>query len=495
MNLGVVLVILAGALLGPHHLQVQAAKAIPKKVVVEEGEGFILHLLREAENELEFDSCQLSVDDDNRIVLAKGEMEKKLDGMTIKMVKSTKDECAIRVSNVKMSAPTKWRLQGNIEKMNRQVGDNVDVEVKKRSTNCPTTTSSDKLCLLINKDSKEEKNCSSRGFSKSAFDCFFFARGSMEFKQENAPKPDYSASEAVDSKYTPVKYEARLTILECETPSKKIRECTLSHSPSDRNFKISPGLANPRYSSLLTDFEKGVCQFEIPYSIKTDETGLWVMKIKTMDNVDTECQFQVHFNYHELSEMTKETTLIKTTEHNVNIPCAKDLHYPLTRCYLQTSDKKKLKFKSAHELTDNNCEFTVPSGTEWTCGFNAPDSKNMDLIRKFNVQRFDKEVINTKITTHADGSITMECHEINDRPIKNCMFLSPSEMMSVPEPDSTGRYNVPLRYSYYGNGFAKGHCGIRFPRDPAKPVEKGTWKCYIQQEGKDETIHEEMEHK
>lgn len=173
----------------------------------------------------------------------------------------------------------------------------------------------------------------------------------------------------------------------------------------------------------------------------------------------------------QLKSRTETKIEVRTTSDSATIDCVKNSYYPLTLCYLVTFDG--LLFAAEEQIKEGRCSFEVSPGN-WTCGFNGPTEQDKDFVQEFEVIKYEKEIIDAKVTMRADKSVTVECHYFNRQPIKVCMVLSPSGRVYRPPTDQF----KSKEFSYYEDGsFMTGNCGVAF--EVGFNVESGPWDCSI----------------
>lgn len=473
-------------------LRASLSLAVPKQVILTSGEGFLIRV-DTAAGEGPLQNCQLTRNnktysfipgDSSSHVLENGEVAHPFDS-------NNQHQCGVRVYNATSFSSGEWKLSTS-NSSGFEISGVTTVTVQNEPATCPEEFSSQEKCKMIDINTLNESPCGSETHWKSYL-CNFWSEGkmsmtSLEFDNHLAMETPIQ---------TPTTTEAGSTIFECwlGEQNMEIIDCFIEHVPTGRRFYISDGLQGVRYSAYMTDFQTGVCQFEIPPgTIQDDEEGLWKMIIEGTNphgaNFDSsyypentykkaqQCKFQLKSNStrakDELEARTRTTIRIQTVNNLETIQCASNLFYPLHLCYLV--DNEKFRFSDGQGFEDGNCEFQV-GPANWTCGFNGPSVEDEDFTQKFEVIKYETEAIDEKFTADEDGTVTLECHLIKKMPIKLCMFLSPSgQVYRLP----TDKFKATGgTYSYYSAGgkMMNGDCGIEFAA--GVDVESGRWKCVI----------------
>lgn len=200
------------------------------------------------------------------------------------------------------------------------------------------------------------------------------------------------------------------------------------------------------------------------------------------------CKF--HLKGNETAEMdriksrTSSKILARTTGDTVKIICAKYVPYPIRACFLVT-DSDILFSNDLDLLQKGFCKFTVAPGN-WTCGFSGPKEEDGDFLQRFEVIKYDSEIIDERVHVVENGTTTIECHLIYKDPIKMCIFLSPSGDYFRPTTDKF----ASEKFSYFdGGSLSTGDCGITFKE--GVEVESGEWKCVIVKKN-DKTLSTEI---
>lgn len=461
-------------------------KALPASVTVASGEGFLIRLALAGDVPLQ--NCQLTRN--NKLYLLSPGLNQSHDLSTGESVYpfdyNNTYECGIRALNAQKASEGTWKLT-SIDENGTEVSGISTVTVLKEEDWCPEQTQNCKITDLITKD---EFSCNKQNLTGTIYQCQYFAKGQMSLKtiveKKNAPQPH--------DPYQVTRLGS--TILECrnQTTPNSLKGCVVQHVPSKRNFSVTEGLQDIRYSAYKSDFAKGICQFEIPEEIKDDDVGIWTMTIETefkgyeYDNYYDNryvtrswfktCKFHLRGNKtlekEKIVNRTQTTVVVKMIEDLVKIQCAKDVYYPINVCYLVLKDD--IIFAEDYSaLADGNCEFWVPAGN-WTCGFNGPSDGDTDFEQKFQVIQYKSEIVDEALNVVENGSVSMECHLIEKQPIKFCMFVSPSGKVYRPSSDTYKSKD----YSFYKGGeMATGDCGVEFSKEFSKTVESGDWKCVI----------------
>lgn len=394
-------------------------------------------------------------------------------------------ECGVRVLNTSSVSHGQWKLTG-IDQNGNLNSDYFQVYIRSESdddaNSCPSSNPVG-YCSKIELSTGRSKTCGETLTENHI--CEYLLKGQME---KNSIMVELNSE-------TPQKYrkDSERTILECskEPEWETMKSCYIEHIPSGEVYNIEEGLQDVRYSAYKTDFQAGICQFEIPGSIEEHEAGVWKMHIERnlqynngrIPPLNRTCTFHLIGNEtlakEKLLQRTQSTVLIKTISDNVLIDCAKNVYYPLTICYLRQDNL--VHFYDDHgEMLMGNCIFTVWPGN-WTCGFNGPTKDDPDFVQNFEIIKYDSEIIEEQMKRTAKGTITLECHHISQATIKTCLFLSPNgKMYRLP----SDNYNS-TQFSYNGRGFTAGDCGIELSKEIEEP---GNWSCIVQKTSNEQML-------
>lgn len=471
-----------------------SCEIFPKQVVVEEGQGFLLWLKQSNDIvncSLEFNDPANTFEHDDRRV------QSTEFGHIQSMPRLDYKECAFRVKGVTRKSEGLWSIIYSYDSYAKN-RDGAEVKVV-----APKDTAQTENCWLYNPKTQEKKMCSEIDATSSSSDNWqrhSLVSGSMEGKSNwiNGPTSDTSSSSpalpAMSAIHGSYKFgQLKSTpgmdhiLLECAYISGP-RICRVKHLSSNRVFNVRPGLqsSDKRYSAFNTnsrDLER--CQFEISTPIILKDVGIWEMTAGS-----GKCHFLVRPSLQDSFVLpTKEpnsTSFMKTKPVTVSltVPCAKNLFYPINRCYIlsRSSPEIEMEYKNAVDLSANNgkCEFSKDSSvSEWYCSYSGPSMESTDIDLNFLVKRYRTDLVEAKVLVQRDHSVVVECHEINGDPIEACAIIDPEgRVYSVP---SDTFEDTKQLYSYYGIGLARGNCGIRVVH-AVNMKKNGTWKFFVTME-------------
>lgn len=279
--------------------------------------------------------------------------------------------------------------------------------------------------------------------------------------QEDLPKESY---------LNIIKRSTGNRIMELYVGPKRLESCEVHHIVTGKKFKIFPGLLN----AYKSDFERGLCQFELTAPIPEELYGIWHMNTEC-NNHYKRCPWSVFSIIHDLKVETflqqqKELVSIPTLSYAVTLPCASNAPYVIIECFLLTKSGLRI-FDNYQEKVKGNCYFTVREPGNWTCGFNGPYNDSEHVFRNFEVKHYEGELIGSKVEFLANETFTLEVHHIFKEPLKSCIISSPTTMYAIPTYDF-----VTDKFLFYGGQMSDGDCGIMLPMSAH---EQGKWQIYV----------------
>lgn len=475
-----------------------SCEIFPKNIVVEEGQGFILWL----KQSIDIVECSLEFNNPaNTFYHNEREEQQTAFGLIQSMPRLDSKECAFRVKGVSKQSEGQWSIIYSYDQYAKN-RDAAHVKVV-----APKDQAETENCWLYNPQTQEKKMCSESDATSSSdnWQRHSLVSGSMEGKSSwiNGPAADSSDKSfpvlppmAVHGsfKFGQLKSTPGMNhiLLECASTSGN-RNCKVKHLASNRVFNVRPGLqsSDKRYAAFYTNrFDMDRCQFEINQPIQLKDVGIWEMTAGS-----GKCHFLVRPSLEDSFVLkTKEpnsSSFMKTKPvSNLTIPCAHNLFYPMSRCYIiarsPTDPEIEMEYKNAVDLSKNGgkCEFSKDSSVNnWYCSYSGPSMENTDIDLSFIVKRYKTDLVEAKLEVQRDHSVTIECHEINGDPIEACAIIDPEgRVYSVP---SDTFEDTKQSYSYYGIGLARGNCGIRIVH-ALNVKTSGTWKFFVtMQDGKE----------
>lgn len=449
----------------------------PLKVTVEEGEGFNLRIAHYTMYE-NFIRCEVRRLDES-VDLSKDDEEffKLKTGETLFRLFHTTNECGVRVYKANKASAGEWRLAIYMENGTFTVERTEVSVVQKPEPKCPEK--SPHFCYLASVNSKEKKwSCNFRDRNMTDM-CHFASPGAMEFKSVDLGRRD----DRLDHYKGKIFKVEHSHILSCEVPVRsssesgtfKAHQCRITHLPTGRVLNIEDGLQHQRYSAFKTDLKKNICQLEIPNPIG-DDAGTWQMVVKNSEHSLHYCEFQLHDIERlkrDLEEKSSNTEVINMLQNDttVTIPCAKDLPYAIYRCYFQTNTD--IIFSPAQaDLDKGTCSMQLYNhelGSTVTCGFNGFHKNDPDFVRKFSIEKHQNELEIQQIHSNV-----LQCRQVFNEPLKNCLFESPSKgIYSLPT--DTFATNSFSFFNEDGQKLKKGYCAIALSN--GSKLEEGIWRC------------------
>lgn len=431
-----------------------SARIFPSDVKVQQGGGFVLWCTGIEE----IHKCELEIK--GIVVTAKPDPVETEFGTIESLVTSNRRECGFRVKGVSNTSSGSWYLSyynADLPDFSQRTHVQVSLIPREAANQCPVTK--EKQCRIVNSKTKETRPCEKSELSLEE-QCEYSEVGSMEIKiyslKPVADDQDTSSIEDIQltfpeaQSYTKLdEIEQNSVVLKCEAAS-TVNSCQAKHISSGRLFDMQYGLqtSDKKFSAFRTDLSSGRCQLELVKPIGVQDLGVWVL---TMEKKN--CTFMVYPNI-------KEPVVLQTQEDQVTITCAKNLNYPLIRCFiLSLGQPATIKFMTTQEMRSGVCEFkNVNSSQEWYCGHNGPNANDTDIITKYSVKKYESALIEENVFAMGEMSIA-EVQALNEEPISHCLILDPNGKMFSLSADQIMDMNLP--YSTYGVGLEKGHCGIK----------------------------------
>lgn len=424
-----------------------------QSVVVREGGGFLM-VMGNDPKEPKRDCCRVNRND-VPYNLANVASKTTANGELLEIVRMQND-CMVRVLQTNMDSQGIWKLTNQGGTCRRY---NITILPATENFDCPTTPSD--ACLLIDSVTKEERPCGADVSEWKQYKCQFKVPGSLAYKEVAYPKParyirDPTGWVEVKESETYGNY-----LLECQTNDEvHIKHCTAEHLSSQRLYNIGDGLQHKKYSSFKTEFEDGVCQFEIPKSgedVDEEDIGKWRMNVTDVGDKDVVCHFLLDTPARKLKRSPEKEQINMMIGTKVN--CAENVPYKVTRCYIRTPDLNIERNNAA-------CEFTLNMPGEWICGYNSASWEHADVELKINV--VESGAIDGQYNL---AERVMSCSHIHGKQLKTCLFISPSmRPFSVPQ---AKLIQAP-----------RGLCEITI--EDEKDFEMGVWKCVIQEKNQDD---------
>lgn len=281
-------------------------------------------------------------------------------------------------------------------------------------------------------------------------------------------------------------------VLSCN-PTQKESSCQAEHVGSGRIFSLHGTLmtSDAKFWSNVVHGSKQ-CVFELLKPIDPHYFGVWKMNYK-----GNECRFNVKPNDKDPS------IVLRTMGNNATIECARNLTYPLKRCFIKNLTGDKVEFQTKQQLQSRKCEFTKPateSPTEWLCGYNGPLEKDPDVIVKFTVQKERTRLVDASVEILDDKNfdniktVIATVSEINKTSLEHCLVVGPSgrifhlraNQAEIKEEEADQGVVSP-----YGSGLEAGNCGMQL-NDVVDPV--GNWYfMVVTQDGEKLTTTYEMQ--
>lgn len=447
-----------------------------KRIVVEEGHGFQVHL--RSINNVPWTSCNMvhtenkKIKVNNHIIIKDSANEEPL---------AVGNICVIRVPQATKGMEGEWMAIGRFAEDRDFKSDSFELIVSPKHDISACPTDPGQVCKIkyfpYMSQPKEWKTCS-KNPEKEEYECHYSRKGTMEVSKV---KLNMKTSTLPNIEFRDVIQIGGSQILECSVPKStqgNLKGCVITRRNSDQSFSLQEGLYNLNYSSYLTDYTKRICQFEIPYKIPAYFEGIWTMQMILDNHQKHTCQYTVGDHATFVAEKRKNRSTVRNIllDH-VTISCALDIPYKLTRCYFKSVDSgEKVKFSTnSNELLNGDCQLYVydiskRNETNYICGFNGPTTSDKDIVREIKIRYHTSMAIDPRFSAE---NRTMECAHIYGNPLTACIFQAPNgTLYSVPSDEYESE-----EFEYHGpkNGFSRGNCGIKFHGE----VEGGVWTCII----------------
>lgn len=408
-------------------LTVILGRIIPETLEISHGEGFLLRL--ENTMSLDYDQCQLIRNHRlHSFDFGQNETYHMNTGETILPFEPNDiKECGVRVMNVSSLSQGQWTLIGG-------KGQQMDAGTSK---------------ITVKRDNNRQPNV----------------------EHEESPKDPYQDI---------INRSTGNRVMELYVGQNRLQSCEVHHIVTGEKHAISPGLLN----AYKSDFERGLCQFELTAPIPEELYGIWHMNTACHNHYDV-CKRAIFSLLHDLElekflQEQKEVVSIPTLSYDETIPCASNAPYQINECYLLTGNGLRI-YDNEEEKYKGNCYFKVRPGN-WTCGFNGPYHNSEHVFRNFEVIRYDGKLIGSKVEFLGNETFTLEVHHIFKEPLKSCIISSPTTMYAIPS-------HQFVTDRFYGGEMSNGDCGIMLPMTAH---EKGKWQIYVRTKN-DETLDVHIE--
>lgn len=453
-------------------------RRFPTKVVVEKGQGFVFSF--EAGKNQPWIKCHVQIGRGDKLEIT----DEPKDTIYGKIRKFSTDNCGVRVNNITEISNGFWKFlaQADLSGAKREFSLPVTV-LPIRENKCPTAGAycrwrnpfQPRETLACEKNEPEDPKYSS---------CIASKIGSMNMMEvHRVPGETVVGTERMGAYTRPIDIDG-MTVLKCgpKISFGKLKRCIITQQDSGAVYNIEEGLQHSKYSSRMTNFEAGVCEFEIPISESSaEDEGVWIMEM-FYENGNETCAYSLGWKKWLTNTLERIETeqIVNTKKDKVRVECISNAPFPIDTCYLLSlSDiHPEHRFsENRDEMLEGTCGFDLELSVsksmedkdwQFSCTFNGPDKNDKHLTQPIKVRYFKNDVVDGKI-----NGTSMECHHIYAKPISSCIFISPTKKT----------YSIPTdlfrskEFSYSGpsKGFQNGHCGMTLEVLP----EPGQWTCVI----------------
>ncbi|GFG31858.1 hypothetical protein Cfor_09172, partial [Coptotermes formosanus] len=211
---------------------------------------------------------------------------------------------------------------------------------------------------------------------------------------------------------------------------------------------------------------KDECGFKVE-GVATSDSGNWTLRMSSSGGAYTFAEFAVTvipLDQINSGEIPAKEWLIGDTQA-LDIPKQPYSKY----CEIWNPRKELVQRASVCNYTQNIV--TDADEGNWTFVFGI-DGKltNETLVQEIDVKKRDIEAN----VSHSEGfknGKSLLC-SIHPGPVTDCRFTRPDGEVLLPK-EGIGNAN----YSYFGDGFSRGHCGLTIHN--VTEEDKGVWKCSV----------------